>query len=618
MGNASSFSSGIQAKRVSFNDPCAEISVPQSAKPGLFSGEPASFFTGVVAGTEGSSLRRWSSGKGMASWNGGPQDIFLEPPLDGQVVSGTGVVEPVSRRWQKRSTCSQQVEPPVSWMEADRLVTEIESCVLERGSLDTRMLETDLLNTESDAGLLEDDPVHVVLENGAASLRRRHVGVTRRSRRAALRAGALSRPSGRRVRAERSEAGSDFASQFCSGDPPLVRLNRVNDIICESQSRVQPCLSQNSLTHNSHSTSARSLHAAHNSHARMSHARCVVNSEGDTEDGGRLSCVYGGTKSLSTCTRTGVRRPAVEKLASPQQASLKLHDEMWAGLPMNLGPRIFREVEIIPGCAVRVACPSCPDYYPEPPGPGIVIRNMLGWSQLEKTERSGVWVFRGALQGENLFSLLGAAGDWVTKGSYHTAWAVPCDSSCSCSYAYGHGPAIGPHTGQRCWPLLAGLWRAIAPLMKPWCAEGDVPTAANLNLYRGWKSCVGWHCDDEPLFGKCGDAKLIVSVSLGNFALFRWRRQSCSSNEDSSCRLDHGDILVMDGQCQDEFLHRTSPGREQDRINITFRWVKQHVASCPLFKAGVACCLPTCAQGSSVPVMGNVSDGVFLGFLVSS
>ena len=258
-----------------------------------------------------------------------------------------------------------------------------------------------------------------------------------------------------------------------------------------------------------------------------------------------------------------------------------------------------------------MACPSCPDYYPEPPGPGIVIRNMLGWSQLEKTERSGVWLFRGALQGENLFSLLDAAGDWERKGSYHTAWAVPCDSSCSCSYAYGHGPAIGPHTGERCWPLLAGLWRAIAPLMKPWCAEGDLPTAANLNLYRGWKSCVGWHCDDEPLFGKCGDAKLIVSVSLGNFALFRWRRQSCSSNEDSSCRLDHGDILVMDGQCQDEFHHRTSPGREQDRINITFRWVKQHVTSCPLFKAGVACCLPTCAQGSSDLVMGNTINGVF-------
>ena len=287
-------------------------------------------------------------------------------------------------------------------MEADCLDTEIESCLLERGSLDTRMLETDLLSVESEAGLLEDDPLHAVSEV-RASLWRRRVGVTRRARRAALRAGALSRPAGRRVRAERIEAGSDFASQFCSCDPPLVRLNRVNDIICESQSRFQSCLSQNSLAHNSHSTSARSLHAAHNSHARMSHARCVVNSEGDTEDGRRLSCVYGGTKSLSTCTRTGVRRPALEKLASPQQALLKLHDETWAGLPMNLGPMIFLEVEIVPGCAVRVACPSCLDYYPESPGPGIVIRNMLGWSQMEKTERSGVWLFRGALQGENLF-----------------------------------------------------------------------------------------------------------------------------------------------------------------------------------------------------------------------
>ena len=101
---------------------------------------------------------------------------------------------------------------------------------------------------------------------------------------------------------------------------------------------------------------------------------------------------------------------------------------------------------------------------------------------------------------------------------------------------------------------------------------------------------------------------------LVHLHFFRWRRQSCSSDEGRSCRLGHGDILVMDGQCQDEFLHRTDPGREQDRINITFRWVKQHVSFCPLFKAGVACCLPTCAQGLSFPVMGNVSSGVFLAF----
>ena len=244
------------------------------------------------------------------------------------------------------------------------------------------------------------------------------------------------------------------------------------------------------------------------------HNLFLAHSVGDTEDGRRLSCVSWGTNSLSTSTRSGVRRSAVYESAHTQQTPLKMHVETWAGLLRNQGPKIFREVEVVPGCAVAVARPSCPDYSPEPPGRGRIIRNMLGWSQLGKTVRSGVWLFRGALQGENLFSSLAVAGDRERKGSYRTAWAVPCDSSCTCSYAYGQGPAMGPLSGKRCWPLLAGSWRALAPLMKPWCAEGEVPTAANLNLYQGWKSCVGWHCDDEPLFGKCGDAKFIVSVSL--------------------------------------------------------------------------------------------------------
>ena len=269
-------------------------------------------------------------------------------------------------------------------------------------------------------------------------------------------------------------------------------------------------------------------------------------------------------------------------------------------------------------CAVAVACPSCPDHSLEAPGPGRIIRNMLGWSLQEETARSGVWLFRGALQGENLFSSLAVAGDWVRKGVVPHSVGGSCDSSCICSYAYGRGPAIGPYTGERCWSLLAGVWRAIAALMKPWCAEGEVPTAANLNLYRGWQSCVGWHCD-EPLFGKCGDAKLIVSVSLGSSVLFRWRRQSCPDDEGHFIPLGHGDILVMDGQCQDEFLHRTDPGREQERINSAFRWVKQHVSSFPLCKAEVACCLPTCAHGSSVPVMGNTVFFCFgfLGFFLA-
>ena len=143
--------------------------------------------------------------------------------------------------------------------------------------------------------------------------------------------------------------------------------------------------------------------------------------------------------------------------------------------------------------------------------------------------------------------------------------------------------------------------------MSPWCADGDVPTAANLNLYGGSRSYVSWHCDDEPLFGGIGEPKLIVSLSLGNAVTFKWKTKSCVDSEVGSCRLHHGDLLVMDGRCQDEYLHCTSPGLADRRVNITYRWIWNHTSSCPL-AAGVLGSLPTCAQGS--PVLGPVSWGV--------
>ena len=113
--------------------------------------------------------------------------------------------------------------------------------------------------------------------------------------------------------------------------------------------------------------------------------------------------VHGRTKASSMSTRLEVRRSAVEKLASPQQTSPKLHVEARAGLLRNQGLRFSQEEEIVPGCAVSVACPSCLDHSREPPGPGRIVRNMLGWSQLEKTASSGVWLFRGALRGGIFF-----------------------------------------------------------------------------------------------------------------------------------------------------------------------------------------------------------------------
>ena len=96
-----------------------------------------------------------------------------------------------------------------------------------------------------------------------------------------------------------------------------------------------------------------------------------------------------------------------------------------------------------------------------PPGPGSDIRMMMGWTVMSKTEKSGVWFFQNAagLLGRWVFPMLMGRVVWVRKGSYHTVWAVPV----LLFVCVRGGPTIGPRTGGRCWPLLAGVWSAIAP-----------------------------------------------------------------------------------------------------------------------------------------------------------
>ena len=133
------------------------------------------------------------------------------------------------------------------------------------------------------------------------------------------------------------------------------------------------------------------------------------------------------------------------------------------------------------GVLVAVTCPSCPDSSLEPPGPGRIIRNMLGWSLLEKTDRSGVWLFRGAPSGGESFFFpcrFWRLGQWERKGSYHTAWAVPLWFPHALVHMrVGKAPLSGhilESGAGHCSLVCGGL---IAPLMQPWCAEGEVPTA---------------------------------------------------------------------------------------------------------------------------------------------
>ena len=134
-----------------------------------------------------------------------------------------------------------------------------------------------------------------------------------------------------------------------------------------------------------------------------------------------------------------------------------------------------------------------------------------------------------------------------------------------------------------------------------------MPTGVNLNQYAGPGSFIRWHSDNEPLFGPPNQPKLIVSLSLGNSVEFKVRRRA-PRGVPSSIRLDHGDILVMDGLAQSEYEHCTASELQGPRVNLTYRSVAQHAASCPL--AGVVgCLLPTCAQCLVEPGSRWLGDG---------
>ena len=117
---------------------------------------------------------------------------------------------------------------------------------------------------------------------------------------------------------------------------------------------------------------------------------------------------------------------------------------------------------------------------------------------------------------------------------------------------------------------------------------------------------IPWHSDNESLLGPQNQPELILSMSLGHSVESKVRRPP--RGLPSPIRLEHGDVLVMDGLAQSEYEHRTVSGLQGPRVNLTFRWVTQHIASCPLAGA-MYCALPSCVQGLAKPVPTQLEKG---------
>jgi alkylated DNA repair dioxygenase AlkB len=92
-----------------------------------------------------------------------------------------------------------------------------------------------------------------------------------------------------------------------------------------------------------------------------------------------------------------------------------------------------------------------------------------------------------------------------------------------------------------------------------------------LNLYRDGRDGMGWHADDEPELGR---EPVIASVSLGATRRFKLRHRR-SRNSASTLDLAHGDLLLMAGATQHNYVHAVPKTARPvgERVNLTFRWV---------------------------------------------
>ena len=77
-------------------------------------------------------------------------------------------------------------------------------------------------------------------------------------------------------------------------------------------------------------------------------------------------------------------------------------------------------------------------------------------------------------------------------------------------------------------------------------------------------------------------------------------RRRAPENTPSQIWLDHGDLLVMDGLTQYEYVHSTAFELEGPRVNLTYRWISQHTRSCPLASL-IGGALPSDAQDLAEP-----------------
>jgi alkylated DNA repair dioxygenase AlkB len=94
-----------------------------------------------------------------------------------------------------------------------------------------------------------------------------------------------------------------------------------------------------------------------------------------------------------------------------------------------------------------------------------------------------------------------------------------------------------------------------------------------LNLYHTGSEGMAWHSDGEKDLKKNG---AIASLSFGAERKFAFKHKE--SKQTISRILEHGSLLVMKDNTQNNWLHRLPPTKKifKARVNLTFRTIVSH------------------------------------------
>lgn len=173
-----------------------------------------------------------------------------------------------------------------------------------------------------------------------------------------------------------------------------------------------------------------------------------------------------------------------------------------------------------------------------------------------------------------LFNNLYYWESWAQQNKRHTIWMVG-SKHCTCPYSYGSW-MVQPQVFPDWLRLLAN--DITTRLSLP---DGYL-NSCNINYYPDGKATLGWHSDDEPLFGTHGQDVFIFSLSVGASRDFSIGTKEMIPKYLANVYLKSGDAMTMEGRFQEYYKHKVEIGMldSEPRFNLTWRHLRHHMPTC--------------------------------------